>query len=272
MILLKRILVLILCTYTIGVMGQTRDVEKTSIILGDQIKLFSSTLNEYRIINIWLPETYSDTSSKKFPVIYLLDGSVNEDFIHIVGLVQFGSFPWVNLVPESIVVGISNNDRKKDFTFPSLSKQDIEEFPTAGGSENFIQFIKNELQPFIDRNYKSNNTRTIIGQSFGGLLASEILIKYPETFDNYIIVSPSLWWDNESLLQLKHYPPLSGKSIYIGVGEEGNVMEKTAKHLYSIFETEKLENTEINFEYLSGYDHGDALHLAVYNAFEKIFR
>jgi predicted alpha/beta superfamily hydrolase len=88
------------------------------------------------------------------------------------------------MVPKSIVVGISTVDRRHDLTYPSSNKQDIAYFPTTGGSEKFIFFIKDEVQPFIDSNYNSDTIKTIIDQSIGGLLATEILLKFPEMFDN----------------------------------------------------------------------------------------
>ncbi|CDF79063.1 esterase [Formosa agariphila KMM 3901] len=97
------------------------------------------------------------------------------------------------MIPESIVVGIGNVDRKKDFTYPSQNKLDQKEFPTSGKSKSFIAFIQNEFQPFIDSTYSTTSTKIIIELSLGGLLATEILFKKPELFENYLIVNPSLW-------------------------------------------------------------------------------
>jgi predicted alpha/beta superfamily hydrolase len=240
--------------------------------IGETIEFHSTILDENRALNIYLPNGYSPDSLKKYPVIYLLDGSVDEDFIHIVGLVQFGSFSWIEMIPESIVVGIANIDRKRDFTFPTNNVKDKADFPTTGGSEKFIQFIESELQPFIESNYKTDSVKTIIGQSLGGLLATEILLKKPELFDNYIIVSPSLWWDDESLLKQIPANFEGNKSIYIGVGKEGKVMENDAKNLYKKLNCLKNIKAKIYFEFFNEQSHADALHLAVYNAFEKIFK
>ncbi|MEL6988820.1 MAG: alpha/beta hydrolase-fold protein, partial [Bacteroidota bacterium] len=171
--------------------------------IGETIDFHSKILNENRSINIYLPLSYQEDSSKTYPVIYLLDGSKDEDFIHISGLVQFCSFSWINIIEESIVVGISNVDRKRDFTYPSNVAIDQKEFPTSGKSKFFIQFIKEELQKLIEHKYRVSDSKTLIGQSLGGLLATEILFKEPSLFDNYIIVSPSLWWDDEALLNYK---------------------------------------------------------------------
>ncbi len=246
--------------------------KKETFSIGESIEIPSNILNENRILNIYLPNNYEKDSQKKYPVIYLLDGSVDEDFIHVAGLVQFGSFPWIKMIPESIVVGISNIDRKRDFTYPTTNEKDKEEFPTTGKSENFINFIEKELQPLIDKTYRTDLTKTIIGQSLGALLATEILFKKPNLFDNYIIVSPSLWWDNESLLKFAPKKYLTTKSIYIGVGKEGPNMERAAKELYQKLQPISNDNTKLFFEFFEKQNHGDALHLAVYDSFEKIFK
>jgi len=246
---------------------------KAPLNIGEKVEIQSNILNEDRLLNIYLPNGYSPDSLKVYPVIYLLDGSIDEDFIHIAGLVQFGSFSWINILPESIVVGISNVDRKRDFTFPSNNELDQKEFPTSGKSEIFTQFIEKEVQPFIEENYKVNNTKTLIGQSLGGLLATEILYTNPEIFDNYVIISPSLWWDEGSLIRsAKPASYESIKSIYIGVGKEGYGMEEAAEALYNKLKAIKGGNTTLHFEYFEKQDHGDVLHLAVYDAFEKIFK
>ena len=246
-------------------------ISETDFTIGQTIKIKSQLLNETRDLNIYLPMNYSQDSLKNYPVIYLLDGSKDEDFIHISGIVQFGSFSWINMIPESIVVGIGNVDRKRDFTYPSQSELDQKEFPTSGKSEKFISFLEKELQPFIDSEYRTTEIKTIIGQSLGGLLATEILFKEPELFDNYIIVSPSLWWDDEKLLDENSKTYHSNKSIYIAGGKEGEVMERTAKELYDKLNKNKKQNTNLFYNFLEDKTHGDALHIAVYDAFEKIF-
>ena len=197
---------------------------------------------------------------------------MDEDFIHVAGIVQFGSFPWINMLPESIVVGIGNVDRRRDFTYPTSNEADKKQWPTTGHSENFIRFLEKELKPLIDQTYKTKQQSTIIGQSLGGLLATEVLFKNPELFDNYIIVSPSLWWDDETLLDYTPQTYNHPKNIYIAVGAEGEIMERTAKDLFHKLEKLHTQNTELQFEFLADKDHGDALHQAVYNAFEWMFK
>jgi predicted alpha/beta superfamily hydrolase len=93
-------------------------------VLGVIDEIQSVKLGEKRVLNIYLPEGYDKNDAVKYPVIYLLDGSADEDFIHVVGLVQFNNFSWINRVPKSIVVGIATVDRRRDFTYPTTIEAD----------------------------------------------------------------------------------------------------------------------------------------------------
>ena len=247
------------------------EVSTSPLILGQTLSFNSDILNETREINVYLPPSYDMDTLKSYPVIYLLDGSTDEDFIHIAGLVQFATFPWIEMMPESIVVGISNVDRRRDFSYPTTIEDDKKNFPTSGQSGPFISFIEKELKKVVFSNFRCKKESTIIGQSFGGLLATEILSSRPELFDNFIIVSPSLWWDNESLLTKITGDFGQNKSIFVAVGKEGDIMERDAMDLYVRLLANKSESTKVYFKYFEEQDHGDVLHLAVYEAFEKVF-
>lgn len=268
---MTRILTLVfIITFTNLAYAQT--VNQRELVIGETFEIVSGILNENRKINIYLPASYHQDSLKNYPVVYLLDGSKDEDFIHVSGIVQFCSFSWIEIIEESIVVGIGNVDRKRDFTYPSTLEIDRKEFPTSGKSATFIDFIQKELQETISKKYRTTNQKTLIGQSLGGLLATEILFNHPELFDNYIIVSPSLWWDNEIILKQKLAKSLTGKAVYIGVGKEGPTMERLAQSLFFKLSLEKKDEAKLFFNYFEDQTHGDTLHLAVYDAFEKIFK
>jgi predicted alpha/beta superfamily hydrolase len=263
-------LLILFASYSIA-----QEAKKTPFVLGEIDSIHSTELNETRILNIYLPEGYSPDSSTKYPVIYLLDGSADEDFIHIAGLMQFCNFSWVNILPKSILVGIANVDRRRDFTFPTTIEKDKKDYPTTGGSAKFMAFIEKELQPFIEAHYKTTSSKTIIGQSLGGLLATEILFKKPTLFTNYIIVSPSLWWNAESLLSIPPVVLQSGFTqstrVYIAVGKEGKIMEGDAKKLVDTLKKKDNKNLQVYFRYFPDEDHATILHWAVYRAFQSFY-
>lgn len=251
-------------------------------VLGETVEIVSQQLGETRILNIYLPERYKHSDTGSYRVIYLLDGSANEDFPHIAGLVQF--YEMMGLMPEAIVVGIANVNRKRDFTFPvtasGQNKQhtDAGKFADfieqqmqdsiAGHSARFMAFVEKELQPYITAHYRTAK-RTLIGQSLGGLMATEFLARKPELFDDYIIVSPSLWWDHESLLNLVDPKKLSGKTVYIAVGKEGDMMEHDARQLAARLQQNKA--VHIIFHPFERETHATILHNAVYDAFRTLY-
>lgn len=271
------------CTVSFGQKNKAKQTEAAKpFVLGVIDEIQSKELGEKRVVNIYLPQGYNPADSIKYPVIYLLDGSADEDFIHVAGLVQFYNFEWINQVPKSIVVGIATVDRQRDFTFPSTIEEQKKRFPKTGHSDQFMAFIEKELQPFMASKYKATEDKTLIGQSLGGLFATEVLLKKPTLFNRYIIISPSLWWDHGSLLNLNS--ELLSESfnqqtdIYVGVGKEGltpteppRVMEVDANLLADKLKGTKSEHVKVFFDYLPLENHATIMHQAVMNAFQLLY-
>lgn len=244
--------------------------------------LHSNILNEKRTINISLPNNYQTNDTVTYPVIYVLDGGMEEDFFHIAGIVRFDTQPWIARFPNSIVVGIEGNARKRDFTFavPNvdfLEKEGFQKssFPIYGGSEKYIGFLKDELLPYISKNYRVNKQRTVIGESLAGLFSAEILLKQPDLFDNYIIVSPSLWWGQQELLKntekLLEANLRKKVRVYLGVPnrEEDIRMYQDAEAFYKVIGNHK--KMDVIFDYMPEELHSTVIHQAVYNAFKRLY-
>jgi predicted alpha/beta superfamily hydrolase len=273
-------------TYKLFFVSEYKPYDKSKhhpFILSVVDSIPSKILKETRVVNIYLPEGYSTESEEKYPVIYLIDGGVEEDFVHITGLVRYNTQPWINRFPKSIVVGIENIDRKKDFTFSVPNLDFVErigfqkdQFPTYGGSANYISFLEKELQPFIANKYKANDQKTIIGESLGGLLATEILLKHSNLFTNYIIMSPSLWWAKESLLtaapNLLKTATNNAIKVYVGTPnkEENQIMYNDAIALKEILKRDGGKKMSVYFDYLPDETHATIIHQGVYNAFKLL--
>ncbi|MDF0708474.1 alpha/beta hydrolase [Flagellimonas okinawensis] len=164
----------------------------------DRFVITSDILNEDRTCLLRLPDSYHDSSriSKKYPVIILLDGNT---FLKTTeGVVHFMSsdINRNNLMPESIIVAIANVDRERDFTVTKLKTKRPN---TMGGGKKFLDFIQKELVPFIDYNYRTLPSRTLIGHSLGGLLTLNSYMDPNSIFDAYIAIDPSIWWDEETM-------------------------------------------------------------------------
>ncbi len=254
----------------------------TPLSIGISEVLHSNILGENRTINICLPDNYNPSDSVRYPIVYVLDGGVDEDFFHIAGIVRFVTQPWIDRFPQSIVVGIGGNTRRRDFTFPVKNTDFIEKegfqkanFPSYGGSEKYRAFIKNELIPYISGNYKSNGKQILIGESLAGLFSVEILLKQPELFNDYIIISPSLWWGDEFLLEnadkLLQRNLKNNINVYLGVPnrEEDLKMYNESKALSEVIKSNK--QIHFVFDYMPDELHSTVIHQAVYNAFKKLY-
>ncbi len=266
---------IVLCCFTVNLHSQNtiKEASKEPLTIGDAVTLSSKILSEDRMLNIYLPEGYKAQDTLKYPVLYVLDGTMNEDFLHIVGLTQFFNLQYT--MPKTIVVGIANIDRKRDFTFPTTDKSLKADYPTTGSSIKFITFLEKEVQPYIEKNYNTTHTKMIIGQSLGGLLATEILLKRTELFTHYFIISPSLWWDNESMLKEAEAYFKAQKDqelyVYVSVGTEGQVMESEAKKLSEILKRSNKKKLKTDFKFLPDENHASILHQSMNEAFKLLW-
>jgi uncharacterized protein len=175
-----------------------RTAAATPLVMGETFALDSSVLGERRVVNVYLPPGYRDGAGR-FPVLYLLDGGVREDFPHVTGLVDVSI---KNLVIQPmIVVGVENTERRRDLVGPSQIAEDLIIAPHAGGADRFREFLRYELLPQVAARYRTTSASTLIGESFAGLFVVETLLVAPDLFDTYIAVSPSLWWNQQALVR-----------------------------------------------------------------------
>lgn len=172
--------------------------------LADKIidTIHSGILNEDRFIWIHIPEA-AKNKTKEYPIIFLLDAEVNFDATKSI-LDRLSKEPSSTSADEAILVGIGNIwSRYRDYSpsrVDSSQGVDAATAKTTGGGEAFVSFIEKELLPYIEKKYFVAANRTLIGHSMGGLITINILLKHPHLFDNYIAIDPSMWWDNNKLL------------------------------------------------------------------------
>ncbi len=171
----------------------------TPIVIGQSYQLPSAIMGGTRTINIWLPPGYTE-DSRDYPVLYLLDGGTQQDFHHISGLAQLGTI--VGTTRDMIVVGIESVDRRNELAFPIATDAELKaQYPTAGQSERFRRFIAAELKPWVEKTWRTSGEDALIGESLAGLFVVETMLHAPDLFEDWIAISPSLWWDNEALVK-----------------------------------------------------------------------
>jgi predicted alpha/beta superfamily hydrolase len=197
------------------------------IVIGQSYLLVSAVLRDERRVNVYLPPDYCD-QARRFPVLYLLDGGESEDFHHITGIVQVsGAY---GATQEMIVVGIEGKDRKHDLTAPSADPGDVKLLPTSGGAAAYRRFLVEELKPWVAAHYRVSGHSALIGESLAGLFTLETFLTAPRSFDDYIAVSPSLWWNNGALSREAEFDlkagNFAGRRLWLAAGDEGGTMQQ----------------------------------------------
>jgi predicted alpha/beta superfamily hydrolase len=191
----------------------------------------SAKLKEARRINVYTPPGYDAAGSTRYPVLYMPDGGVKEDFPHIATTVDT-AIRAGELRP-LIVVGIENTERRRDMTGPTEVAEDRKIAPRVGGSAAFRGFIRDELIPQVRRRYRVTDETAIIGESLAGLFIVETFFAQPKLFHTYIALSPSLWWNNQELVRkaaerLKAQPDLRN-TLYLSSADEEDIISATTR-------------------------------------------
>ncbi|MEM7105670.1 MAG: alpha/beta hydrolase-fold protein [Bacteroidota bacterium] len=243
------------------------------IVIGKSYSLHSEILDEDRPYNIFLPAGYSE-SGTPVAVMYLMDGDFH--FHHTSGIVSF----LINeqKMPNMIIVGIPNTpgNRARDLTPPYEKDMAAKaENPNAGQADKMLEFMTKELIPQINKRYNTNDYKTLVGHSFGGIFAAYAFLEYHDTFDSFISISPSMWWDDQNLVDkasaffdanndLDNY-------FYMTMANERGLMRGGAMKLEAIFEEKSPDNFNWTFDIMEDEDHGSLVHRSTYDGLEAIF-
>ena len=167
------------------------------INLGLSHSIASQPLGEARTVNVVLPSSYSREPQRRYPVLYLIDGGVDQDLLHVAGTAHLGAL-W-GRSQDAIIVGIETRDRRRELVGRTRDPELLKKYPTAGSSAAFRAFIRNEVMPLVARSYRVNGHDAVIGESLAGLFIVETWLREPQLFDSYAAIDPSLWWDQEAL-------------------------------------------------------------------------
>lgn len=190
------------------------------ITIGTSHTVASKALGEQRTINVVLPPSYRKAAAKRFPVIYLIDGGVDQDLLHVAGVVQLGSI-WGRM-GEAILVGVETKDRRRELVGRTSDPELLKKYPTAGSSAAFRAFLRDEVKPMVDHQYHTTGKSVVIGESLAGLFIVETYIAEPALFDGYAAIDPSLWWDKEALSKQTSGigAKQRGKRLYVAIAKE----------------------------------------------------
>ncbi|NNE67495.1 MAG: alpha/beta hydrolase [Pyrinomonadaceae bacterium] len=271
----KSIIISILALFVLvsSAFAQKRIGEWRPICIGNSNILDSKIYNAPREINVWVPPSYAK-GEKKYSVLYMIDGGLEQDFHHISGLAQLAT---INLnFEELIVVGIKTENRYMELTSDPKDPRYISKPARAGQSGKFFRHIKKEVIPYVEKNYRTGDKKVLIGESLAGLFVSEVFLRHPETFTGFISISPSLWWDDKALA--KSAPDLLKKhedkprQLYLTMANEGGTMQRGLDMILEAVKNSGLEKLKMIYVDRSKTDtHSTIYHPAALDALKKLF-
>lgn len=240
------------------------------VVIGEQVSFHSDALGEDRLISIYTPDGYA-VPGTSYPVLYVTDGEVH--FHHVSGIVQF--LARTNSMPKMIVVAIHNmgqESRGRDL-IPPLSSGDRAR--RSGAADEFLEFITDELMPWVESQYRTDPFRVLVGHSLGGLFATYALVEAPGVFDAFVSMSPSLGWDGGSLTDrvaamLTDRPDMRG-SLFMSMANEGSRTRSNAEALLVGIKASTPTRFRTAWRPLPAEDHVSVTHRSIYDGLEWIF-
>lgn len=263
-----------------------RQVEDSTLqysLPNTETRYISSNINniDYKLY-ISYPESYNADLTKNYPVLYLLDA----DYSFAIAKNITDHLSKRNHLSEIILVGIAYADpdyrinRTRDYT-PVNSKEDVsfteiqEEY--SGGGPSFLSFIESELIPFVDKEYRTTNFKVVTGHSYGGLFLSWTLLTNPNLFNGYIIVSPSLWYNDKMMFRIKDSLNQIEKTtrVYFTVGDReiNNKwnMPEDLKHFVKDINSKDMQKLDIKLEIGQNETHNSIFPSACSNGLRFVF-
>lgn len=220
--------------------------------IGITVKLKSRILNEERGLFIYLPDGYSE-SKDRYPVLYIC--APRDFYFHYTsGIVRFLSK--LSITPKIMVVGLRNMKGNRDLTPTKTAGYG----PTSGGADHFLKYIKNEVIPYVDKNYRTQPCRIIWGHSIVGTFCIYTFLSAPDTFNAYIVSSPWLIYDEEEMFLLKNTESFlkkrSGQKnfLFLTVGNEPR-LNPSIEAFIKILKNKKPVGVEWKFTMMQNENH-----------------
>jgi hypothetical protein len=255
---------------------EARDARKAvPLVIGETFTIDSRVLHETRRINVYLPPGYTESPAARLPVLYMPDGGIAEDFLHVAGLVQV-SVGNATMRP-FLLVGIENTQRRRDLTGPTESEEDKKIAPRVGGSGAFRKFIRDELMPQVKARYRTTGETAIVGESLAGLFVMETFLLEPDLFDTYIAFDPSLWWNKQKLAAEAGARLLAlsklrkKKTLYFAISGESGIAD-TTERLAEALGKQAPSNLVWHYEKMPEEKHATIYHPAALKAFRVVFK
>ncbi|MBC9933054.1 alpha/beta hydrolase-fold protein [Chitinophaga qingshengii] len=234
----------------------------------------SPALGTPRTLWVHLPSNYSPADSQRYPVIYLLDGQVH--FNYVSAMVEYLSSYDVNRMPKAIVVGIVHPDRGADLNIKHALRADGKPDTAVlenTGAARFLKFMKTEVIPKIDQQYKTVPYRILVGHSLAGLFAFYAKQKIPDLFQATVLLSPAIGGIDTVLTArfatLLRQRPTSKEKFFVAIGHEDT---RQVRALTKVLETSAPKTMQWDYRQYPDENHFSMTFKGIYDGLKFIYR
>ncbi len=245
----------------------------TPLVIGESFTIDSQALKEKRHINVYVARAWDTPPDAPLPVLYMPDGGVAEDFLHVAGLLQVSVAN--GTMRPFMLVGMQNTQRRRDLTGPTENAEDRKIAPVVSGAPAYRNFIRDELMPEVNRRYRTTGETAIVGESLGGLFVVETYLLEPQLFDHYLAFDPSLWWNHGALPRQAAALLAKGKpgkhSLYLASSSEAGIAVEVQR-LADVLQQQAPAGLQWHVEKLPEETHGTIYHPAALKAFRAVFK
>ncbi|WP_129780680.1 alpha/beta hydrolase [Peristeroidobacter soli] len=246
------------------------EADDSPIRVGDEHWVRSEVFKQQRRVQVYLPSSYG-TSQARYPVLYLLDGDAY--YLSVAGIVrQLGESS--GRIPETIVVAIPNVARAQELAPPKRKPKADE---ARYDADRFLQFLEQDLIPWVDAQYRTEPFRIIVGHSRGGLFTLYTFLNAPDTFNAYLALSPALWWDDQALVQeapAKLRALKAGKAtrfLYLSAGHESVEITEPTARMARLLGQSQPAGLRWRYDYLANENHMSSHLPSTYAGLQMVF-
>ena len=252
--------------------------------------LYSEQLQQHYLVDVFLPKGYQPKKTEfqfpKYPVIYVLNSRPNA--------VMAATLRHVSEMSREIIIGIDFADKDgnpvdsfaaytRDLT--PTSDADWTQAPSAGSgghAEEFLDFIDNEVKPFINETYNVNKyNQTLVGHSFGGLFGLYVLFSHSDSFNRYVIASPSPWWDDAVVFEFEEKYAKShtnlARKVFVSVGSKEfasgpqGMIDNTSRMIETI-RSRNYPDLKLWFKVFEDETHESVVGISIQEGLEAVFQ
>jgi predicted alpha/beta superfamily hydrolase len=243
------------------------------IKIGFRDSIKSEILQETRHVLIHLPDDYF-SSDKSYPVLFQLDGG--EDVLFETTAIANRLALREEIIPELIIVAIANTNQSRDM-WPTNTKYYPK--PNVAGAKDFLDFLEEELIPFIEKKYRTSGDKILYGQSLSGVFTMYALLESPKSFTSFIACSGAFPGCEEYFLELslkafQQKDQFSGQKVFVTNGLKDELDPDGKMDQTMIEFSNSINNNlgdKISYEYVTYQNDGHVPFQSLYHGLKFVF-